>query len=88
MKRKKDLYYFNNYKSNFLIGSTSCFSFLGSYPTTFVNNYISFSNEEEKDTHDILCDWKAVGKDIINGEKRFVNNYLNDSRYKDAFPTT
>ncbi len=73
--------YYYNYKSGFITGTTSCFSFLGRYPTTFVNSYMSFHNEEEKDTFDIFCDWKVVGQDIINA-KRFVTNYLNDREHK------
>ncbi len=80
--------YYSTYKNNFVAGTTSCFSFLGSYPTDFVHNYISFLDEKEKDAHDIFCDWKTVGRDIINGEKNFLIDYLNDRKHEYSIPTT
>lgn len=86
MDSKGYLYYYYNYKSSFVAGATSSVSFLGSYPTTFVNNYLFSSNEGKKDAQDIFCDWKIVGEDIKSGEDRFVVDYLNERKHKSSFP--
>ena len=83
---KYSVYY--DYKSSFVAGTASSFSFLGNYPTTFVNKYTFFFNEEKKDAHDIFCDWKTIGEDIINGERRFVVDYLDDRRHTYSISTT
>lgn len=88
MGNERFLFYYHNYKSSFIAGTTSCFSFIGSYPTTFVHNYIFSLNGEEKDAHDISCDWKTIGEDIMSGEKRFTRDYLNDRKHQSSLLTT
>lgn len=86
MESKGYLFHYYNYKSSFVAGSTSSISFLGSYPTTFLDNYLFYSNAEKKVAQDIFCDWKIVGEDIKSGEEHFAIGYLNERKHKFPLP--
>ncbi len=68
---KNTHFFYNSFKTNFMVGTTSSFCFYPSFPTNYINSYFSYPSPKEKDFFEISSDWKMIGYDITSAEKHF-----------------